>query len=99
MPHRESDQVWGSRENHVRRALWLLWQAIRWPILMLLIMLEPLIRTALCGFALLGILTAIMIRCAADRPHFPFWGTLGLSMFSVGILLLYYASIRLLSRQ
>ncbi|MDB6103304.1 MAG: hypothetical protein JWO52_3303 [Gammaproteobacteria bacterium] len=74
---------------------WLLWQAIRWPVLALLIVLEPLIRTVLCGFALFGTLTALMIRFAADRPEFPFWGTLGVSLSCVGLLMLYYAAIRL----
>jgi hypothetical protein len=75
----------------------LLWQAIRWPVLALLIVLEPLIRTVLCGFALLGTLTALMIRFAADRPQFPFWGTLGVSLSCVGLLMVYYAAIRLLA--
>ena len=99
MPHTESDRVWDSCENYVRGILCLLWHVIRWPVQMLLIVLEPLIRTALCGFAILGVLTAVMIRCAADRPNFPFWGTLGLSLSSVGVLVIYYAIMRLLSRQ
>jgi hypothetical protein len=98
MPLRKSDKVRHSGENHLRGILWLLWQLIRWPVLMLLIVLEPLIRTALCGFALLGTLTAVLIRLAAARPDFPFWGTLGLSVSSVGFLMLYYATIRALSR-
>jgi hypothetical protein len=40
--------------------VWLLWQAIRWPVLALLIVLEPVIRVVLCGFALLGTLTAFL---------------------------------------
>jgi hypothetical protein len=66
---------------------------------MVLLVLEPLIRTALSGLALLGILTAFMIRYATDHPRFPFWGTLGLSLSSVGVLVIYYAIILVLSRQ
>jgi hypothetical protein len=99
MPNIESDQVRDTRANCIHWLLWLLWQAVRWPVLMLLIVLEPLIRIALCGFSLLGTLTAVMIRYGADRPAFPFWVTLGFSLSSVGGLVIYYAIIRALSRQ
>jgi hypothetical protein len=79
--------------------VWLLWQAIRWPVLAMLIVLEPLIRIALGGFALVGTLTALMIRFAVDRPRFPFWGTLCVSLGCVGLLMLYYAAIRLLAKR
>lgn len=99
MSNIEGDQIHGCDANCVHGVLWQLWQVVRWPALMLLIVLEPLIRTALCGFALLGALTAIIIRYTADRPEFPFWKTIGLSLSCVGFLVLYYVTIRVLSRQ
>ena len=98
MPQIESDQILGPCENHVRGILWLLRQAIRWTVLMLLVLLEPLIRTALCGFALLGTFTAVLIRLTANRTDFPFWGILALSLSCMGVLMVYYATIRALSR-
>lgn len=92
--------------NRLRRActiflvgvLWVLWQAIRWPVAALLIVLEPVVRFVLCGFALLGTLTALLLRFTVDRAQFPFWSTLAVSVSCVGLLILYYAVIRLFSR-
>lgn len=77
--------------------LWLLWQAIRLPCLALLIVLEPLVRLALGGFALIGTLTAFLLEFATTLPNFPFWGMLAVSLGCVGVLALYYGAIRLFS--
>ena len=42
-----------------RSILWLLWQCIRVPALLLLITLEPVVSFVLSSIALLGVLTAI----------------------------------------
>jgi hypothetical protein len=75
----------------------LLWQGIRWPLLAGLIVLEPVLRLVLCGVALAALLTAGLMRFAVERPAFPFWGTLALSVSAVLILIAYHAVIRLLS--
>jgi hypothetical protein len=95
--HSDNHPLRGACTTFACGILWLLWQAIRWPVLTFLIVLEPLVRFVLCGFALLGTLTALMFRFTVDRPQFPFWGTLGLSLSCVGLLMLYYAVIRLFS--
>ena len=76
---------------------WLAWQAIRWPLFALLVVLEPIVRVCLSTFALLGTLCALLMPLVTRRPHFPFWGMLGTSLSCVGVLALYYATIRWLS--
>jgi hypothetical protein len=98
MQHSDNNRLRGACTTLAGGILWLLWQAIRWPVLALLIVLEPVVRFVLCGFALLGTLTALMLRFTVDRTQFPFWGTLAVSVSCVGILILYYAVIRLFSR-
>jgi|SRR6185312_4446169 len=78
-------------------AVWLVWQVIRWPLFALLVVLEPVVRVCLSTFAVIGTLCALMMRFTVDRPHFPFWGMLGISLSCIGVLALYYASIRFLS--
>ena len=77
--------------------LWLAWQAIRWPVFALLVVLEPIVRISLSTFALLGTLCALLFRLVVHRPQFPFWGMLAVSLSCVGMLALYYASLRWLS--
>lgn len=71
--------------------LWIAWQAIRWPILSLLIVLEPIVRVTLCALALLGTLTALFWRFAVDPPAFPFFTILALSLACIPVLAMYYA--------
>jgi hypothetical protein len=84
-------------ERPVIGVLSLLWHAIRLPCLALLIVLEPLVRVVLAGFALIGTLMAFLLEFATTLPDFPFWGMLAVSLGCVGILALYYGLIRLLS--
>jgi hypothetical protein len=77
--------------------LLLIWQAIRLPVLALLIILEPIVSTVLVALALLGTLTAFFWKLASDRPDFPFFGMLALSLGCFFLLTLYHAAIRLLS--
>lgn len=73
------------------------WWAIHVAAFALLVLLEPLVRVALCGLAFVGVLTALVIKLAAHRPDFPFWGTLGLSIGCVLLLSVYYGVIRILA--
>jgi hypothetical protein len=81
-----------------RGALWLIWQAVRLPVFVFLVILEPIFRVVLTAVALLGILMSFFFRFAGASPLFPFWGMLGFSVSCGLILMLYYAAIRLLSR-
>jgi len=96
---RESpDNAWGAMALGVLAGLlWLSWQAIRLPVLALLMILEPIVSTVLVAAALLGTLTAIFWKLASDRPDFPFFGVLALSVGCFFLLILYHGAIRLLS--
>jgi hypothetical protein len=75
---------------------WVLWKVISWPVLALLIVLEPVFALVLSGFALLGTLTAFFLRFTSHIPNSSFWMILGVSLGSFGLLSLYYALIRVL---
>lgn len=77
--------------------LWLIWQAVRVPVLALLMILEPIVSTVLVAAALLGTLTALFWKLASDRPDFPFFGVLSVSVGCYLLLTLYHGAIRLLS--
>lgn len=93
-----SDSPWGSIAlGALAGALWLIWQAIRLPILALLKTLEPIVSTVLAAAALLGTLTAFFWKLASNRPDFPFFGVLALSVGCLLLLTLYHGAICLFS--
>lgn len=73
------------------------WHAIRLPLLTLLVILEPFVRTILMAIAMLGVLITLFYEFVVRLAHFPFWLMLALSIGSALLLLPYYALIRLLS--
>lgn len=75
--------------------LWLLWQCVRVPALLLLVTLEPVVSFVLSALALLGVLTALFWKLTAPR-HFPFFLVLGISLGFQLALFLYHALLRLL---
>lgn len=74
-----------------------LWTALRLPVLTLLVILEPVVRLVLAGFALLMTLTALFFACLRPLSAFPFWGMLAAALGAVGLLAAYYAVVRLFS--
>ena len=94
-----SEEV-SERRSGTRRVLggigWGLWQVVRWPLLTLLITLEPVAQVVLGGIALVGTLTAFFFG-AIHAPHFHFWGMLGFSLGCMGVLMVYYWAMRLLA--
>lgn len=77
--------------------LWLVWQAIRLPILALLVMFEPIVNFALSAVALVVALSTLFWTFADPKPGFPLWTVLAASLACVLLLVLYHALIRLLS--
>jgi len=75
--------------------LWLLWQCVRVPALLLLVTLEPVVSFVLSALALLGVLTALFWKLTGPR-HFPFFLVLGISLGFQLALILYHALLRLL---
>jgi hypothetical protein len=62
-----------------RCALWVVWQCIRLPLFLLLLVLEPVVTLVLGAFALLGVLTALFWKFFGP-PDFPFLLMLSISL-------------------
>lgn len=77
--------------------LWLAWQAIRLPILTLLVLFEPIVNFALSAMALITALSALFWRFFDQKSRFPFWTVLAASLACVLSLAIYHLVIRGLS--
>jgi hypothetical protein len=73
------------------------WTLIRLPVLALLVILEPVARVVLAGFALLMTLTAFFWVAVLGLSAFPFWRMLALAIGAWLLLAFYYALVRLFS--
>jgi hypothetical protein len=73
-----------------------LWRVACLPVLMVLVILEPLITFVLAGLALVGLLTTLFFFLLGS-PDFPVWTMLALSLGFAIALVPYHALIRLLS--
>ena len=74
-----------------------LWLVIRVPILLVLVILEPLVTALFGALALLGVLTTIFFLLVGP-PHFPWITMLAVSLGFVLALVPLYGLIELLSR-
>ncbi len=81
--------------NFVPSIRWL-WRAACLPVLLVLVILEPLVTFVLAALALLGLLTTLFFYLVGP-PEFPVWTMLALSLGFAIALVPYYALIRLLS--
>lgn len=77
--------------------LWILWQCVRLPLLLLLMILEPVVSFMLGSLALVGLLMSFF-WWSIGVPHFPFVLMLGMSLGVGAMLIPYYALLRLLGR-
>ena len=75
----------------------LFWLVIRVPILLVLVILEPLVTALFGALALLGVLTTIFFLLVGP-PHFPWITMLAVSLGFVLALVPFYGLIELLSR-
>jgi len=73
------------------------WTLVRLPVLALLVILEPVARVVLAGFALLMTLTALFWAAVIGLSAFPFWRMLALAIGAWLLLAFYYALMRLFS--
>ena len=73
-----------------------LWRATFLPVLMVLVILEPIVTFVLAALALLGLLTTLLFYFVGP-PGFPVWTMLALSLGFATALVPYHALIRLLS--
>ena len=76
--------------------LCIVWQAVRLPILTLLVMFEPIVNVALSTVALIVALSTLFWKLADSKPGFPFWTLVAASLACALLLALYHALIRLL---
>jgi len=91
------------RDRPVRVDSLTFWQISRWiwrvaclPVLMLLVILEPVVTFVLAALALLGVLTTLFFKFVGP-PGFPVWIMLALSLGFAVVLVPYHALIRTLS--
>lgn len=69
-----------------------LWHGVRLPVLMLLVILQPVVSFVLGGAALLGVLMTLFWKLVGP-PTFPFWTMLTISVGLGFALVLYQALI------
>lgn len=74
-----------------------LWNILRLPLVILLVVLEPAVAFVCGGLALLGMLTTLFFRLIG-APHFPTGTMLAVSLGFSLILVLYESVIRIFSR-
>jgi hypothetical protein len=86
----------GVASSNSNQSIRWLWRAACLPVLMLLVILEPLITFVLAALALLGLLTTLFFYLVGP-PEFPVWTMLALSLAFAIALVPYHALIRLLS--
>jgi hypothetical protein len=72
------------------------WQCIRLPLFLLLLVLEPVVTLVLGAFALLGVLTALFCKFFGP-PDFPFLLMLSISLGLELVLIVYHKLLRLLA--
>jgi hypothetical protein len=73
-----------------------LWRVACLPVLIVLVILEPLVTFVLAALALLGLLTTLFFYLVGP-PEFPLWTMLAMSLGFAIALVPYYALKRLLS--
>ena len=77
-------------------ALRVVWQCIRLPLFLFLLVLEPVVTFVLGALALLGVLTALFWKFFGP-PNFPFFLMLGISLGFELALIVYRRLLRLLA--
>jgi hypothetical protein len=86
----------GTDNANLIRSMRGLWRVAGLPVLLFLVILEPLVTFVLAALSLLGLLTTVFFLLVGP-PGFPAWTMLALSLGFAIILLPYHALIRLLS--
>jgi hypothetical protein len=74
------------------------WRAGRLSLAAALGILEPFVRVGLIGLALVTVTIALLFRFSGVAPHLPFWGMMGTAAGAVGLLVVYYTLLRVVTR-
>ena len=77
----------------------LFWNAIRVPILAVLVLIEPVVRIVCSCALILGIIASVVFELSAVGPRFPFLVMIGASLGFGVFLVLYQGLIALLSEK
>lgn len=80
-----------------RTTVRMFWKAVRFPLLGILMLLEPFVRYVFGTAMVLGVFASIAFEVSAVGPRFPFFAMLGLSLGFGLALFLYYGLVSLLS--
>lgn len=94
IPHTDSRPIIAADIG--RCAPWAVWQCIRLPLFLFLLVLEPVVTFVLGALALLGALTALFWKFFGP-PNFPFLLMLGISLGLELALIVYHKLLRLLA--
>jgi hypothetical protein len=86
----------GTDSVNLYRSMRGLWRVAGLPVLLLLVILEPLVTFVLAALSLFGLLTTVFF-CLVGPPGFPAWTMLALSLGFAIALVPYHGLIRLLS--
>jgi hypothetical protein len=86
----------GADSANLNRSMRGLWRVAGLPVLLFLVILEPLVTFVLAALSLLGLLTTVFFYLVGP-PDFPVWNMLALSLGFAIALLPYHSLIRLLS--
>lgn len=76
----------------------LCWNAVRLPLLAVLVLIEPAVRIVCSVALLLGVVASIAFEFSAVGPRFPFLGMLSVSLGFGLVLFAYYGLLALVSR-
>ncbi len=82
--------------SNCKQIIRLLWRGACLPVLMLLVILEPIVTFVLAALALLGVLTTLFFKFVGP-PGFPMWTMLAMSLGFAIALVPYHGLIRALS--
>ena len=82
--------------SHIVRTIRWLWRVACLPVLMLLVIMEPIVTFVLAALALLGVLTTVFFHLVGP-PGFPVWTMLALSLGFAIALVPFHLLIRMLS--
>lgn len=80
-----------------RGLLWIIWHAVRIPILASLLIFEPVVTLVLWGAALLGFLTSLLFEFSGAAPDFPLGIVISISVGCAVLLVAYRALLKFLS--
>lgn len=64
-----------------------------------MMLVEPIVGFVLCGLALMGVITSVILRWSGVVPNFPFWPVLAMSVALYFAYLLYVIVARALVPQ